>query len=131
MHNTLFKPRKVAYVPEVSKAAIKEASKVDKKHDDRLTAAKNEIEDVNAAKADIEECHENMRMILATVRGKVAVDAPVIAKANKDLFERLGGVLKDDDAPICVLCEKVMKPDEAQKLNCHQNFCKKCWDDWR
>ena len=83
-------------------------------------------------KQSIEEALEKLRMLLTTIRGKVTIDAPVIAKAHKPLFEKLGTALREDDASkACVLCEKIMKRDDVQKLTCHDTFCKKCWDEWR
>ena len=91
-----------------------------------------EIEKTKQSKADVEEAHEKLRMLLTTIRGKVTIDAPVIAKAHKPLFEKLGTALREDDASkACVLCEKIMKRDDVQKLTCHDTFCKKCWDEWR
>ena len=102
------------------------------RHQNRLSELHVEIEKTRQSKADVEEAHEKLRMLLATIRGKVTIDAPVIAKAHKPLFEKLGTALREDDASkACVLCEKIMKRDDVQKLTCHDTFCKKCWDEWR
>ena len=102
------------------------------KHQNRLSELHVKIEKTKQSKANVEEAHEKLRMLLATIRGKVTIDAPVIAKAHNPLFEKLGTALRDDDASkACILCEKIMKRDDVQKLACHDTFCKKCWAEWR
>ena len=109
-----------------------EEKKVNVKHQNRLSELHVNIDNTKQSKVKGEEAHEKLRMLLATIRGKVTIDAPVIAKAHKPLFEKLGTALREDDASkACVLCEKIMKRDDVQKLACHDTFCKKCWEEWR